>query len=79
MRLSAAGGLDYNFGQRRSVRTADPRVSPRSVGPAVRTNDLSARAVAGIKIKVYIGYRPHIADFHNSRRQADRKILHPDR
>ena len=33
--------VDHNFGQRRSVRTADPTVRPRSVGSAMRTNDLA--------------------------------------
>ena len=84
MRLSAAGGLDYNFGQRRSVRTADPRVSPRSVGPAVRTNDLAASAVAGIMIKartatlpaaaqtLYHDLKDHLARFDNP--AADRLL-----
>ena len=44
-------GLDHNFGQRCLVRTADPTIRPRSVGSAVRTNDLAAGAVAGIMTK----------------------------
>jgi chromosome segregation ATPase len=43
-----AAGLDHNFGQRRLVRTADPTRRPRSVGSAVRTNTLTAGAVAEI-------------------------------
>jgi hypothetical protein len=37
-------GLDHIFGQRLSVRTADPTVRPRTVGLAVRTIDLAASA-----------------------------------
>ncbi|WP_295612557.1 hypothetical protein, partial [uncultured Lamprocystis sp.] len=44
-------GLDHQSGRRRSVRTADPTVSPRSVGSAVRTNGLAVSLVAGILTK----------------------------
>jgi hypothetical protein len=36
---------------RRSVRTADPTIRPRSVGSAVRTNDLAVSAVAAMMTK----------------------------
>ena len=49
--LDRSAGLDHNFGQRCLVRTADPTIRPRSVGSAVRTNDLAAGAVAGIMTK----------------------------
>ena len=44
-------GLDHKSGQRRSVCTADPKIRPRSVGSAVRTNDLVACAMTGIMTK----------------------------
>ena len=54
---SASAGLDHNSGQRRSVRTADPTVRPRSVGSAVRTIDLAANAVAGVMTKADLWHR----------------------
>ena len=36
-------------------RTADPRVTPRPVGSAVRTGDRADRAVAGFMIKAMAG------------------------
>ena len=47
-------GLDHNFGQRRRVRIVDPTVRPRSVGSAVRTNDLAAGVVVGVMIKAVL-------------------------
>ena len=64
--LGRPGGLDHNFGQRRSVRTADPTIRPRSVGSAVRTNDLTAGAVVGIMIKAHDGL-DHNSDHWGSR------------
>ena len=48
---SSRAGLDHHVGQRRSVRTADPTVRPRSVGSAVRTSGGAVRAAAGVMIK----------------------------
>ena len=50
-RAERASGLDYNSGRRRSVRTEDPTVSPRSVGSAVRTNVLVDSDVTGLMMK----------------------------
>ena len=52
--VMAVLGLDHNFGQRRSVCTADPTIRPRFVGSAVRTNDLAAGAVVGIMTKAAV-------------------------
>jgi len=47
---NASAGRDHNSDPRRLVRTADPTVSPRSVGSAGRTNGLAVSPVAGTMI-----------------------------
>jgi tRNA(fMet)-specific endonuclease VapC len=56
--------VDHNFGQRRSVRTADPTVRPRSVGSAVRTNDLAVGISSVVLAELRFGVR-------KSRRQEE--------
>ena len=52
--MKGDGGIGHHLGQRCSVRTADPTIRPRSVGSAVRTNDLTAVAVAGMIAKAAV-------------------------